>query len=344
MTSNSYIRWFRRIALVAAVLAFGVVVLGAYVRLSDAGLGCPDWPTCYGHWTAGAAAEHANQASAMYPDRPVDYARAIREMVHRYFAAGLGLLITLLALIAVANRRNRTLPVALPVFLFLFVILQGVFGALTVTWQLQPIIVTAHLIGGMTTLALLVWLNLKAEVRAQVPAERRLWRWALLALAALGLQLALGGWVSSNYAAVACPDFPTCQQRWLPSMDFADAFVLWRGLGVDYTGGILDHPARVAIHFVHRLGAVVAGLALIAVALAALMRGGSGRLRLAAFGVIAAVALQITIAATMVLMIFPLWLATLHNAGAAILVIATVALLRYLKPLSPTYLAGERRF
>jgi cytochrome c oxidase assembly protein subunit 15 len=344
MTSNSHVRWFRRIALIAAALAFGVVVLGAYVRLSDAGLGCPDWPTCYGHWTAGAAAAHADQVSGMYPSRPVDYARAIREMVHRYFAAGLGALITLLALIAVANQRHRTLPVALPVFLFLFVILQGVFGALTVTWQLQPIIVTAHLLGGMTTLALLVWLNLKPEVRAQAPAERGLWRWALVALAALGLQLALGGWVSSNYAAVACPDFPTCQQRWLPSMDFADAFVLWRGLGVDYTGGILDHPARVAIHFVHRLGAVVAGLALVIVALGALARAASGRLRLAAFGVIAAVALQITIAIAMVLMMFPLWLATLHNAGAAILVIAAVALLRYLKPLSPTYLAGERRF
>jgi cytochrome c oxidase assembly protein subunit 15 len=127
-------------------------------------------------------------------------------------------------------------------------------------------------------------------------------------------------------------------------MDFADAFVLWRGLGVDYTGGILDHPARVAIHFVHRLGAVVAGLALVIVALGALARAASGRLRLAAFGVIAAVALQITIAIAMVLMMFPLWLATLHNAGAAILVIAAVALLRYLKPLSPTYLAGERRF
>jgi cytochrome c oxidase assembly protein subunit 15 len=344
MPSNRHVSWFRRIAPLAALLAFGVVVLGAYVRLSDAGLGCPDWPTCYGHWTAGAAAQHADQLGGLYPERPVDYARAIREMVHRYFAAGLGLLITALAIIAVTNRRSRSLPVALPVFLLLFVILQGVFGALTVTWQLQPIIVTAHLLGGMTTLALLAWLNLKPEVRARVPAERGLWRWALAALAVLGLQLALGGWVSSNYAAIACPDFPTCQRHWLPPMDLTNAFVLWRGLGVDYTGGILDHPARVAIHFAHRLGVVVAGLALAGVAFATLTGGGSARVRVAALGVIAALALQIGIGISMVLMTFPLWLATLHNAGAALLVVATIVLLRYLKPLSPAYLAGERRF
>jgi cytochrome c oxidase assembly protein subunit 15 len=265
-------------------------------------------------------------------------------MVHRYFAGGLGLLITALAFIAISNRRNRSLPVALPVFLFAFVILQGIFGALTVTWQLQPIIVTAHLLGGMSTLALLGWLVLRPEVRTPASPERGLWRWALLGLGTLGLQLALGGWVSSNYAAVACPDFPTCQNHWLPPMDMADAFVLWRGLGIDYTGGVLDHPARVAIHFVHRLGAIVTTIVLVAVAFATFMRGGSARLRLAALGVLAALALQLAIGIGMVLMAFPLSLATLHNAGAALLLLAVVALLRYLKPLSPAYLPGERRF
>ncbi len=344
MPTNTYTRWFRRVALLAAPLAFGVVVLGAYVRLSDAGLGCPDWPTCYSHWTAGAAAQNAEAASALYPDRPVRYSLAIREMVHRYFATGLGLLIVLLAIIAVANRRSRSLPVALPVFLLGLVLLQGVFGALTVTWRLQPIIVTAHLLGGLTTLALLAWLVLRPEVRTPAPTERGLWRWALAGVATLGLQLALGGWTSSNYAAVACPDFPTCQNQWLPPMDLGDAFVPWHGLGIDYTGGVLDHPARVAIHYVHRIGAIVTALVLTIVALLTLARGRSARLRLAALGVLGALALQIGVGISLVLMTFPLSLATLHNAGAALLVVAVVALLRLLKPLSPTYLAGERRF
>jgi cytochrome c oxidase assembly protein subunit 15 len=344
VATNKHTRWFRRIALVAAVLAFGVVVLGAYVRLTDAGLGCPDWPTCYSHWTAGAAAQNAEAAGALYPDRPVRYALAIREMVHRYFATGLGLLIVLLAIIAVVNRKSRSLPVALPVFLLGFVVLQGVFGALTVTWQLQPIIVTAHLLGGLTTLALLTWLVMRPEVRSPAPTERGLMRWALVGLVILGLQLALGGWTSSNYAAVACPDFPTCQNQWLPSMDLRDAFVPWHQLGVDYAGGVLDHPARVAIHYTHRLGAILTALVLTIVALLTLMRGRSTHLRLAALGVLGALALQIGIGISMVLMTFPLSLATLHNAGAALLVVAFVALLRYLKPLSPTYLAGERRF
>jgi cytochrome c oxidase assembly protein subunit 15 len=344
VATNKHTRWFRRIALVAAVLAFGVVVLGAYVRLTDAGLGCPDWPTCYSHWTAGAAAQNAEAAGALYPDRPVRYALAIREMVHRYFATGLGMLIVLLAIIAVVNRKSRSLPVALPVFLLGFVVLQGVFGALTVTWQLQPIIVTAHLLGGLTTLALLTWLVMRPEVRSPAPTERGLMRWALVGLVILGLQLALGGWTSSNYAAVACPDFPTCQNQWLPSMDLRDAFVPWHQLGVDYAGGVLDHPARVAIHYVHRLGAILTALVLTIVALLTLMRGRSTHLRLAALGVLGALALQIGIGISMVLMTFPLSLATLHNAGAALLVVAFVALLRYLKPLSPTYLAGERRF
>jgi cytochrome c oxidase assembly protein subunit 15 len=344
MASNARPRWFRRIAFLAAVLAFGVVVLGAYVRLSDAGLGCPDWPTCYGHWTAGGAEKNAEQVAQAFPGQTVRYTLAIREMVHRYFATGLGLLIAALAVIAVMSRRQRSLPVALPVFLFAFVILQGIFGALTVTWQLQPIIVTAHLIGGMTTLALLVWLVARPDVRTPAPAERRLWRWALLGLVTLSLQLALGGWVSANYAAVACPDFPTCQLQWWPAMDLSDGFKLWHPLGVDYAGGVLDHPARVAIHFVHRLGAVVTALVLIIVALATLVAGRSRRLKFAALGVLAALALQIGIGITMVMMAFPFAIAVLHNAGAALLVVSVVVLLRRLRPLSPTYLAGERRF
>ncbi|HZF18006.1 MAG TPA: COX15/CtaA family protein [Steroidobacteraceae bacterium] len=344
MATNVRTRWFRRIALAAAVLAFGVVVLGAYVRLSDAGLGCPDWPTCYGHWTASGAATNTESVARNFPGHTVEYTKAIREMTHRYFAGGLGILIAALAVIALTNRKQRNLPVALPVFLLVFVILQGIFGALTVTLQLQPLIVTAHLLGGLTTLGLLVWLVTRPEFRSPTHAERRLGRWALAALAVLVVQLALGGWVSSNYAAVACPDFPTCQAQWWPSMDFRHGFAPWHPLGVDYTGGVLDHPARVAIHFAHRVGAVITAIVLVTLAFATLVAGKSPRLRFAALGVLAAVALQLVIGITMVMMTFPLSLAALHNAGAALLVISVVVLLKKLRPLSPTYFAGERRF
>ena len=236
MAPNARTRWFRRIALIAAVLAFGVVVLGAYVRLSDAGLGCPDWPTCYGHWTAGGAAQEREAVGPRSRTTQSRYALPSARWCIATSRAGSACSSRRLRFIAVVNRRSRSLPVALPVFLFAFVILQGIFGALTVTWQLQPIIVTAHLIGGLTTLGLLGWLVMRPEVRTPASSERGLWGWALVGLGTLGLQLALGGWVSSNYAAVACPDFPTCQNQWLPPMDLADAFVLWHRLGVDYTG------------------------------------------------------------------------------------------------------------
>lgn len=344
MATNAHVRWFRRLALAAALLAFGVVVLGGYVRLSDAGLGCPDWPTCYGHWTAGGAEKNSEAVARAFPGHTIEYTLAIREMAHRYFAAALGALITALAILALLNRRQRNLPVALPVFLLAFVMLQGAFGALTVTWKLQPIIVTAHLLGGMTTLALLTWLVAKPEVRTPSPAQRKLSHWTLIGLILLALQLALGGWVSSNYAAVACPDFPTCQNHWIPAMDWRDGFTLWHPLGVDYTGGVLDHPARVAVHFAHRFGALIITLALSTLVFATLALSKSQRARFAALGVLAALALQLSIGVTMVVLAFPLPLAALHNAGAALLLVALVVLLRKLRPLSPTYFAGERRF
>jgi cytochrome c oxidase assembly protein subunit 15 len=253
-------------------------------------------------------------------------------------------LIVALAALAIVNRRQRNLPLALPLLLVPLVLLQGAFGALTVTWKLQPIMVTLHLLGGMTTLALLTWLVAKPEVRTPTVAERKLTPWALAGLAVLVLQLALGSWVSANYAAVACPDFPTCQNAWLPPMDLSDGFTLWHPLGVDYTGGVLDHPARVAIHFVHRCGALLTALVLASLAFATLGRGKSSRLRFAALGVLGALGLQLVIGITMVMTGFPLTLAALHNAGAALLLVAVVVLIRKLRPLSPAYFVGERRF
>jgi cytochrome c oxidase assembly protein subunit 15 len=221
------------------------------------------------------------------------------------------------------------------VLLFVLVCLQGSLGALTVTLLLKPLIVTAHLLGGLTTLGLLWWLSLIPEARALSGRELGLRKFALAGLAALVLQISLGGWTSSNYAAVACPDLPTCQQSWWPHMDFRDAFVLWRGLDIDYTGGVLANPARIAIHVTHRIGALLAGGILIIVGALSFARAQSRGLKLTGGLLVGAVLLQIGIGISMVHFGMPLPLATMHNAGAALLVVCTVTLLRLLWPQSP---------
>jgi heme a synthase len=323
---------FRRLCLFGAVLAFCVIVLGAYVRLSHAGLGCPDWPGCYGHLTAGQAAENHQAASAAYPDRPVEYAKALKEMLHRYLAATLGLVIVALAVLAWSNRREPSQPLRLPLALVALVIFQGLLGMWTVTLLLKPAIVSAHLAGGLTTMALLWWLSLEPAHRSRPRSEQGLRRLAVFGLVVLAAQILLGGWVSTNYAAVACPDFPTCQRSFWPAMDFRDAFVLWRGLGIDYEGGVLDHPARVAIHFTHRIGAIVAALVLGFLAWKAARTGQSPGVRSAALALALALLAQLLVGPLMVLRTFPLPLATAHNAVAALLVLALVALLRFLYP------------
>ncbi len=344
MTPAAYLTWFRRIAWTAFALCAVVVVLGAWVRLTASGLGCPDWPTCYGHITPGGAASNLDAANAAFPDRPFEYGKALREMIHRYAAATLGFLIVLMAAIAIANRRDSAQPVFAPVFLLAFVIVQGMFGALTVTWKLKPLIVTTHLIFGLITLAMLWWLCVKPRHRDLHPRELPLRRLAVVGLIALAVQIALGGWTSSNYAAIACPDVPTCQGEWWPpEMNFSEAFVLWRGLGVDYEGGVLDQAARVAIHFTHRLGALVAALALGVAAFMTIARARSSVLRGAGIAVALALALQIAIGVTTVAQGFPLAVATAHNAGAALLLITVITLLRHLWPLPATWFRGEKR-
>src|SRR5580698_4813568 len=317
MDSQRRLLWFRRLALLGAALAATVVVLGAWVRLTDAGLGCPDWPGCYGHF---------------YPQADHNFSKAIHEMIHRYFATTLGTIIIGLLAWAVWNRKARGQPLTAVALLFLLVCLQGALGALTVTLLLKPLIVTAHLLGGLSTLAILWWLSLTPERRDLAPPELGLRKFALVAAVALLLQIALGGWTSTNYAAVACPDFPTCQQSWWPPMDFRDAFVLWRGLDIDYTGGVLANPARIAIHVTHRIGAVIAGSILGFTGIVCLVRARARALKLAGGLLIFAVLLQIGIGVTMVRFGMPLALATLHNAGAAFLVICIATLLRTLWP------------
>ena len=321
--------WLRRIATLALLLCFGVVVLGAYVRLSAAGLGCPDWPGCYGHLTPTGAVAAEVTTHDRFAGQTVEVGKAWKEMIHRYFAATLGFLILLIAAMAIRYRRQRLVSLPLGVGLLGLVVLQGVLGMLTVTWQLKPLIVTGHLLLGLSTLGTLFWLWRSLSLRwagAGSASARRAVAVAtplaaLVALAAVAVQITLGGWTSSNYAATACPDFPRCQDSWWPPADYGEAFVLWRGLGRNYEGGVLELPARVAIQFAHRLGAVALTALLVAFGLAALRRPATataGRLLLAAL------ALQLLLGTFMVLRSFPLWLATAHNAGAALLLLATL--------------------
>ncbi len=350
-TASSYAVWIRKLALFGAALCVCVVVFGAYTRLSDAGLGCPDWPGCYGHVTPAGAAKNEAHVESLFPGWDFESRKAWIEMIHRYAATALGFVIVLIAAFAIVSRRERLVSVPFTIVLLVTVVLQGMLGMLTVTWLLKPLIVTAHLIGGLTTLSLLLWLWLTTRRRIQfasdiqsvtlqttaVVAPARTTaakRWAVVAFVALGLQIVLGGWVSTNYAAVACPDLPKCQGAWIPEADFSEAFVLWRGLDINYAGGVLDHPARVAIHFTHRVGAIVATIAILLAAWAA-WRLEFARARKAALFLVGALVLQLVIAFTMVLKAFPLTLAAAHNAGAALLIIGIVYLNRSLRPVTP---------
>jgi heme a synthase len=332
VNSTTRLNTFHRLCLFGTILAFCVIVLGAYVRLSHAGLGCPDWPGCYGHLTAGQAVENQPAANAAFPERPVEYAKALKEMLHRYLATTLGFVILVIGALAWRNRQDPMQPVRMPLAVIGLVVFQGLLGMWTVTLLLKPAIVSAHLAGGLTTMALLWWMSLQVAHRSRPKSEDGLRRWAVIGMVVLVAQILLGGWVSTNYSAMACPDFPTCQRSYWPAMDFKDAFVLWRGLGIDYEGGVLDHPARVAIHFTHRLGAIVAVLVLGFVAWKAVRTGQSPGVRTAGIALAAALVAQWLVGPIMVLKTFPLPLATAHNAVAALLVLAMVALLRFLFP------------
>jgi cytochrome c oxidase assembly protein subunit 15 len=312
---------FQRIARLALILCFVVVVLGAWVRLTDAGLGCPDWPGCYGQILV-----PDDPAAAADYDRPLETGKAWREMIHRYAASTLGLLIVILAFLAWRNRVDPRQPFALPLALTGLVIFQGMLGMWTVTLLLKPVIVMAHLLGGMTTLALLFWLTRPVPTGPRHPDLRI---FAAFGLAVLAVQIALGGWVSTNYAALACPDFPTCQTQWWPRMDFATGFTPWHGLGIDYEGGILDNASRVAIHVTHRIGAVVTTIVLGLLAWRAWKEPGLER---AARYVAAALVAQLAIGVTIVLTQLPLALAVAHNAVAALLLLSVVNLNRATRP------------
>lgn len=320
---------FALLCALTAALALTVILLGAYVRLSDAGLGCPDWPGCYGRLAVPGDEASIAAANAAWPERPVATDKAWKEMVHRYLASGLGLAIVGLAI--GAWRSRGAVPATLPTLLVGLVVFQGLLGMWTVTLLVKPAVVTAHLAGGLATLALLWWLALRtggwlrpaSDARA---ARLRPWIWS--GLAVLCVQIFLGGWTSTNYAAVACTELPTCWGGlWWPPTDFRDAFVLWRGTGVDYEFGVLDSAARTAIHLTHRIGALVVLLYLGTLAL--VLARGPGHPARRGLGVALGVALlvQVGLGIANVLAHLPLPVAVAHNGGAAVLLLVLVTLL-----------------
>ena len=330
----------RRLLLLAMGLGLVVVMLGAYTRLSDAGLGCPDWPGCYGRLTVPAEVSGADPAYLR--QRALEPGKAWKEMIHRYAAGTLGLLILVLAVRAWWPRdrrggeaRHRPAPLAATLLLML-VVFQALLGMWTVTLQLKPVVVMGHLLGGLATLGMVTWLWLRtgpgAALAARPPAPLR--AWGLLALGVVVVQIALGGWTSANYAALACTDFPTCHGRWWPEADFREAFVLWRGLGINYEYGVLDHPARTAIHLAHRLGALAVLLAVGSLGLL-LLRREPAPLRRAGALVLVLLATQIALGITNVLAHLPLPVAVAHNGVAALLLLSLLLTNHRLWPRSP---------
>lgn len=369
-------RHFHRLAWIAVLLALGIVVFGAFVRLSNAGLSCPDWPTCYGRAAWPTQAHEIAQANETF-ERAVETGKTWREQFHRHLAASLGLLILALSLIAARKRRfgipsilaaaalvGASIPAyigqhylaagalvlagelllavdaklwsnadaaRLSVITLMMVIFQAILGMWTVTWLLKPVVVMGHLLGGLTTLSLLTWLAWRTTpgtdlVQAVAPKLRRL-LWVGLGL--LTVQIALGGWTSSNYAALACGnDFPTCLGQWLPAHDFREGFVLWRGIGVDYEGGVLDGPARVAIQLAHRAMAVLVFGHFLVISIRMLRTPG-----LVFWGSVLGVLIlaQVALGISNVVLGLPLWVATAHTAGAALLLFVVVGLLARLR-------------
>jgi len=368
MTIDKKNLWIKNLTLFAVLWTFVVVVFGAGVRLSDAGLGCPDWPVCYGHATWPTAQEELSKASAEF-GQEVEVPKAWKEQVHRHLASILGVLILILALVftkgnslrkviylsavlAIAGtilyiKKVTTLAALLSIPAILIPLGVAFFsknsstnarlsiGLLGVTLLLKPVIVLAHLLGGLTILSLLWWLYLR-QASPIVSITTPLKRMALIATFVLGIQIALGGWTSTNYAATACPDFPTCQAQWWPKgMDFKEGFTLWRGLGVNYEGGVLKLAAEVAIHFTHRLWAIVTTLFLVLLGIKAFRYAKTSssqytaQLKRSAIAMKACLLIQILVAIGMIKMAFPLGISTAHNGFAALLLLATLSVLYF---------------
>ncbi|MGC4366464.1 COX15/CtaA family protein [Hydrogenophaga sp. R2] len=313
----------RNLTLVTLFITFDLVLFGAFTRLTDSGLGCPDWPGCYGAASPIGAHADISAAQQAMPTGPVTFSKAWIEMIHRYLATTVGVLIIVLAAGSWMQRRRLAVHWVWPAFTLFWVCLQGAFGALTVTMKLFPAIVTLHLLGGLVLLALLRAQSVAyslADPASSGPVElpSRLRLGLIAAFALLWLQIALGGWVSTNYAVLACNEFPTCQGSWWPPMDFRSGFTLWRELGTERDGDTITFAALTAIHYVHRLSAWVVFAALLGVAWKLWRVPG---LQGFARGVVGLCALQFLTGLSNVVLDWPLLAAVSHTGGAAALVV-----------------------
>lgn len=314
----------------AVILAFCVIVLGAFTRLTEAGLGCPDWPGCYGFLSVPSEQHHIEQAESLYPDAPVEQDKAWNEMIHRYFAGALGLLILLIAISSWFKKQQpsqKPTPVKLPSFLLLLVIFQAALGMWTVTMNLQPLIVMGHLLGGFSILSLLYLLKLRLEpyrLGGGDPELRRYRGLALFALIVVVGQIALGGWVAANYAAVACTELPFCEGNWVGQLDITGAFSIPEA--DTYQFGAHDYNDRMTMHVIHRLGAIITTLTLAWLIFKCWRKAVSGFFRSLLFVITLLLVLQITLGISNVVLGLPLWVAVSHNAVGALLLLSLVAL------------------
>jgi cytochrome c oxidase assembly protein subunit 15 len=320
---------YRKLVWVTLFLTFDLIMFGAFTRLTDSGLGCPDWPGCYGQANPLQAHADISAAETAMPTGPVTVIKAWIEMIHRYLAMGIGVLIVALMVIAwrrwrQPKRREMKSSPLFPTLLFFFVCVQGAFGAWTVTMKLQPVIVTMHLLLGMALLALLTWFGARLSDHPPVPRSAVMLRApAILTLLLLVIQIALGGWVSTNYAALACTDFPLCQGELFPPMDFTNGFTLWRDLGKTAQGDYLSTFALTAIHWAHRTFAFAVVVLVIWVALRALK---IDALHKTSRWLLIMIVLQFAIGVSTVFLKLPLALAVAHNGGAALLMLLLVTL------------------
>lgn len=311
------LRWLVRLTLAGTLLTALVILVGAWTRLVDAGLGCPDWPGCYGRLLV----PDSEQAALRHPDVPLEPFKAWVEMAHRYVASFLGLMVISVVALGWPLRRRAGYPWGISLALLVVILIQGGFGAFTVTLKLWPQVVTLHLLGGLSVLMLFFWLHLRVRHtwKDRVTGRQSInFLWAA-AIGLLVIQLALGGWVTSNYAGIACQGFPTCNGQWWPDMDLSEGFHLTQTVGPNYLHGQLHADARTAIQVVHRIGALFLGIALLVL---------WWRYRyLAILGkalavVVSVYALQVALGIANVLLWLPLWLALLHTAGAVVLTLS----------------------
>ena len=317
--------FYKRLTLFATLLALIVVSFGAYTRLTDSGLGCPDWPGCYGTLSVPESIDQIEKAQAVYPDSPVEVEKAWIEMIHRYIAGILGVMILVIAFMSIRLRDQINYSLKWPFFLLGLVIFQAALGMWTVTLLLKPAVVSSHLLGGMTVLGILTFLmhrnyGTHRENFVSNRFERKIIRFSLVLLF---IQIALGGWTSTNYAALACTDYPTCHGSLIPEMDFSNAFTIFRELGVTSLGEPLSLEALHAIQWVHRVGAIVLLGYLLFVAYILRVNQGFNMWRNV---LILVISLQFIIGIANLLLHLPIVLATLHNLGAALLVVILVGI------------------